>query len=184
MPRNIVLFGMMGVGKSTVGAIVARRLGRETVDTDAEIERSTGASVAETFAEEGEPVFRKREQRAISAVSSREGLVVSVGGGAVLDDDNLAALRSTGFLVHLTAPAAVLAQRLDVDGRAERPLLEDDVASGLDRILAERAERYSAAGEVEIDAQRDPDDVADDVIAAALTVDGVLTLAERDRVTR
>jgi shikimate kinase len=184
MPGNIVLFGMMGVGKSTVGAIVARRLGREVVDTDAEIERSTGVSVAETFAEEGEPVFRQHEQRTVSEVSSREGLVVSVGGGAVLDDDNLAALRSTGFLVHLTAPAAVLAQRLDADGRAARPLLGDDVAAGLDRILTERAPRYSTAADVEIDARRDPEDVADDVIAAALTADGVLTPAERDRVTR
>lgn len=186
MPRNIVLFGMMGVGKSTVAEIIARRLGREAVDTDEQIVRSTGTSVVEMFAVDGETVFRQRERRTISDVASRGNRVVSVGGGAVLDDDNLAALRSTGFLVHLSAPADVLATRLKADEKAidARPLLDGDVTAAVDLLLTERLPRYTAAADVEIDAGREPEHVANDVIVAALAVDDVLTAAERDRVVR
>jgi len=112
----------MGAGKSTVGALVARRLGWSFMDTDEEVARSTGQAVSELFGSVGEQVFREEEARAlIAAVAGTSTVVVSVGGGAVLDPSNRAILRRSGLVVWLRARLETLAERVG-DGTG-RPLL-------------------------------------------------------------
>ncbi len=141
-PGTIWLVGMMGAGKSTVGPALAARLGRSFVDTDGEIERSAGCSVAECFAREGESGFRARERAAIARVAGT-GVVVALGGGAIAQPGAPAWLASAGTVIHLRARPETLLGRIG-DG-ADRPLLRDlDFASRRARLEALMQERRSA----------------------------------------
>jgi shikimate kinase len=120
--ERLLLIGMMGAGKSTVGALVARRLGWSFIDTDEEVEHSTGQAVSELFASGGEALFRSEESRTlVAALTESSAVVVSVGGGAVLDPSNRAILCRSGLVVWLRARLETLAERVG-DG-AGRPLL-------------------------------------------------------------
>ncbi len=116
------LTGFMGVGKSAVGRILARRLRRPFVDLDAAIERAAGANIADMFARRGEKIFRRFESAALVRASRRRGAVVALGGGALLSARNRARAKSTGVLVRLTCSRRELARRLRSQ-RASRPLL-------------------------------------------------------------
>lgn len=94
--ENIVLIGMPGCGKTTVGRALAQRLGREFVDTDEMIERKTGKRVSEIFAEKGELYFRKLEKEAVCEASRLRGAIIATGGGAILNDQNVRALKRSG----------------------------------------------------------------------------------------
>ena len=142
---TVWLVGMMGAGKSTVGPLLAERLGRAFVDTDAEIEREGGLSVAEIFEREGEASFRARERAVIDTLRGREA-VVALGGGAVAQPGMLGRLAQHGVLVYLRAtPATLLARLGDCE---ERPLLaglsESERASQLAARLDERRGAYEA----------------------------------------
>ena len=141
--RNLVLIGLMGAGKTTVGALVAELLDRPFVDTDAVIERETGQSASEIFAAAGERGFRRIESAAIRRVAAIRGQIIAVGGGAVLDPANVTQLRSTGDLVLLDADPATLAQRVG-DG-AGRPLLAG--APAVDHLTTLRHQRAAAYGQ-------------------------------------
>ena len=95
-PNNIILVGLMGAGKTTIGRILARKLGMEFIDSDHEIEARTGASVPRIFEIEGEPSFRRREADVIRDLTSRRGIVLATGGGAVLNPDTRALLKERG----------------------------------------------------------------------------------------
>ena len=145
--RNLVLIGMMGSGKSTVGRRLAARLGRPFVDTDRLVEKDAGRAVAEVFAEEGERGFRAREAAAVRAVAALRGQVVSVGGGAVLDPQNVTQLRSTGDLVWLAADPRELARRI-VEGRGpRRPIIDasEDPVATVAELAASREGAYREA---------------------------------------
>ena len=121
---HLVLVGMMGAGKTTVGRRCATRLGRGFVDTDDLVESTTGMRVAEIFETQGEPAFRELERVAVAdACASPEPLVIACGGGAVLDPDSRRALRDAGLVVWLRAAPEVLSGRVGQDGGATRPLL-------------------------------------------------------------
>ncbi len=144
-----MLIGFMGTGKSEVGRRLAQRLGRALVDTDQLVEERAGKRVAAIFAEDGEPAFRALERDAVATAAARGGAVISVGGGAVLDPDNVSRLREAGFLVHLTArPESILARLGDV---STRPLLAKDPRGTVTRLLAERGPVYAAAADVTVD---------------------------------
>lgn len=145
--QNLVLIGLMGAGKSSIGRLVADALGRRLVDTDAAVEADAQASIAELFAREGEDSFRAREAEAIKAAAARTGRVIAVGGGAVSDPINAQRLRATGTVIFLDAAPAVLAQRLNVDGVAERPLLagSGELAERLSALRGERLTAYEDA---------------------------------------
>jgi shikimate kinase len=163
---HLVLVGLMGAGKSTVGARCAARLGRELVDTDDLVELHARASVAEIFASDGEAGFRARERAAVAdAVASPGALVVSCGGGAVIDAANRAALRAGGVVVWLDGPSDVLAAR--VAGDTGRPLLASgDRVATLDRLARLRADAYEACAHARVDTTSlDIDEVADRVLA-------------------
>ena len=142
--KNVVLCGFMGTGKTVVGTIAARLLGRPFVDVDAEIAGRAGRSVPAIFAAEGEDGFRRREREAVAALAAREGQVVATGGGVLLDPANRAALADTGTLVLLTATPAALAARLA--DQTDRPLLAGatDLPARIAELLAARAEAYTA----------------------------------------
>jgi shikimate kinase len=165
--RHLVLVGLMGVGKTTVGRLCATRLGRAFVDTDGLVVAAAGIPFADLWADEGESGFRARERTAVrDAAASPDALVIACGGGAVLDADNRTALRETGFVVWLDAPAEALAARLGPDD--SRPLLAGgDRTATLTRLADVRAAAYDAAADVRIETQgRAAADVADAVLEA------------------
>lgn len=148
--RHLVLVGMMGAGKSTVGAACAKRLGRPFVDTDEVVASIARIPVAEVFARDGEPAFRALEARAVAdTCAAPEPSVIAMGGGAVLDRDNRKQMRGAGFVVWLRAPASQLAQRVG-DGSG-RPLLTGDPAVTLERLASVRQAAYEAAAHAAID---------------------------------
>ena len=141
--NNIVLVGFMGSGKSTVGLLLAERLGRPFRDLDDEIVSAAGHPVDAIFATEGESGFRRRETDSLARVLERDGQVVAVGGGAPLDDENWRRMREGNCVVALTADPAVLASRLD--GSSQRPLLEPDAPTAIATLLPRRLDRYREA---------------------------------------
>ncbi len=141
----------MGAGKSAVGALLARSLDRRFIDTDSEIERAAGMSVAEIFATEGESWFRSRERQAIDELSEADA-VVALGGGAIAQSGVAALLERTGSVIYLKAsPDSLLARLADGSGR---PLLEGLAAAErrakIEGLLAKRANAYETA-EIEVD---------------------------------
>jgi shikimate kinase len=170
---HLVLVGMPGSGKSSVGRRVARRTGRTLVDVDAEIERVAGRPIPEIFSAEGEAGFRDLEASVLASVLDRdEPLVVATGGGAVLREQNRDVMRARGVVVWLRATAETLAERVG-DGRT-RPLLADDPIGNLRRLLGERTAAYESAAHATVDVDRTPfDKVTDRVLAAVESVQGV-----------
>lgn len=156
---HLLLVGMMGAGKTTVGRLLADRLGWRYVDSDAQVEAATGRGVAQIFAEEGEAAFRAEESRALeAAVDSEDPAVVSVAGGAVLDPGNRDLLRAAGTIVWLRARPETLARRVGT-GRG-RPLLDGDPAGNLARLDAVRRPIYAELADFALD--------VDDLPAAAV----------------
>ena len=147
--RAIVLMGFMGTGKSEVGRRLAQRLGRAFVDTDQLVEERAGKRVAAIFADDGEPAFRALERAAVADAAGRGATIIAVGGGAVLDPENVRSLREAGMLVHLTARPEIILRR--VGDTKHRPLLRDDPKAAVDRLLAERGPVYTDAADITID---------------------------------
>lgn len=164
---NIVLTGFMATGKTSVGRIVAQRLGRLFVDTDDEIEKVTGKTVLEIFERYGSIRFRSEEALVIKKLSDRGGLVIATGGGAVLNPDNAAALKKNGVLVLLKTTPEIILSRVN-SGRG-RPLLAraEDLGQRIRELMAEREEAYAGAADLEVfTLEENRDEVAAKVIQA------------------
>jgi shikimate kinase len=148
--KHLVLIGLMGSGKTSVGTECARRLGRTFVDTDDLVTSAARMTVEGIFAEGGESRFRHLEHDVVADVcASPEPLVIACGGGTVLDPENRRALRASGVVVWLRAPAAALLARVG-DG-STRPLLRDDPAGALARLERLREPAYDAAADAFVD---------------------------------
>ena len=115
--KNIILIGMMGCGKTTCGRLLARRLGRELVDTDALIVEREGRSIPDIFAQSGEDYFRAREVEAAGELARREGLIVACGGGLPLRPAAMDPLRETGTVIFLARDPGETYDSLDTSGR-------------------------------------------------------------------
>ena len=166
MADRVVLVGMMGAGKTTVGRELATRLGWRFLDSDAMVEASTGSTVAELFADAGEAGFRAEESRVLAEALSSEGpAVVSAAGGVVLAPDNRALLAEARAVVWLRAEPATLVARI---GSGEgRPLLRDDPAGALVELDAVRRPLYGEVADVIVDVDDlDPSTVVDRILAA------------------
>lgn len=142
--RPIVLIGMMGVGKSTVGRRLATRLGLPFIDSDDAIEEAAGMTVGELFETYGEAQFRDGERRLIARLMDKEPKVVATGGGAFVDDETRALILEMATAIWLKADVDILAER--VSRRDTRPLLRhDDPAKVLAELMAKRERFYAEA---------------------------------------
>jgi shikimate kinase len=162
----LVLIGLMGVGKSTIGRRLARELNREFLDSDAEIEQAAGCSVSDIFAIHGEPIFRDLEQRVITRIlSPHTPVVMATGGGAWIQPKVRAVIQEHAVTVWLRAELEVLVER--VNRRNTRPLLETgDKGEILGKLMSERYPIYSLA-DITVDSGEGPHDtVVAEVIAA------------------
>jgi shikimate kinase len=142
--RSVVLVGMMGAGKSSIGRRLAARLGIAFVDADAEIETAAGMTIPDIFATRGEADFRAGEARVIARILDSGPQVLATGGGAFMNEATRAAIAAKGISVWLRAEFDVLMRR--IKRRQDRPLLKtDDPGATLRRLLAERDPVYATA---------------------------------------
>jgi shikimate kinase len=143
--RSIVLVGMMGVGKSSIGRRLAARLGVPFVDADAEIEKAAGMSIADIFARHGEADFRSGEARVIARLLDGGPQVLATGGGAVMNADTRAAIKTKGVSIWLSAELDVLMRRIN-KRKNDRPMLQTaDPAATLRELLVAREPAYAKA---------------------------------------
>jgi len=143
--RSIVLVGMMGVGKSSIGRRLAARLGVPFIDADAEIEKAAGMSIADIFARHGEADFRSGEARVIARLLDGGPQVLATGGGAVMNADTRAAIKAKGVSIWLSAEFDVLMRRIN-KRKNDRPMLQTaDPAATLRELLVAREPVYALA---------------------------------------
>ena len=163
---NVVLIGYRGTGKSTVGKLVAARLDRVLVSTDAEIVKLVGQSIPEIVEQHGWEYFRDLETKICQDLAGRNGVVIDTGGGAILRSQNAEGLKRTGKLFWLTAPVETIAKRIGAD--TQRPSLTG-TKSFLDEIqdvLRERTPKYQAAADYIIETDgKSATQVADEILA-------------------
>ena len=163
--RPIVLVGMMGAGKTTVGRRVAARLGRHFIDSDEEVEKAAGMSIEEIFASHGEADFRAGEARVIARLLKDHDLVLGTGGGAFMNDDTRALIKSQGVSVWLKADFELLFQR--VQRRSNRPLLRTaNPRETLQGLIEKRYPTYAEADVTIVSRDVPQDHVAGDVVEA------------------
>ncbi|TCT06839.1 shikimate kinase [Aquabacter spiritensis] len=164
--KSLVLVGMPGAGKSSVGRRLAKRLGLPFFDADDEIEKAAGMTIPEIFASRGEAEFRLGEKRVVARLLQSGPNVVATGGGAFMTEETRAAIRAGGISVWLRADLPTLLRR--VKKRNDRPLLaQGDAAERLAALLAAREHLYALA-DLTVDSREVlHDTVVDDVIARA-----------------
>ncbi len=153
---NIVLIGYRGSGKSTIGKRLASLLSRDFVDTDALIVQAAGKTIRDIFEAEGETGFRRHESDAIASLAARDGLVIALGGGAVLNPANMAALKAhrNATVVWLRATPEILHARIEADTatNATRPnLTAGGGLAEVQKLLAMRTPLYAAACDLTLD---------------------------------
>ncbi len=150
--RVLWLIGMMGAGKTTVGELIARRLGLDLIDTDSLVESVSGLSISAIWERGGESIFRDLESREIERIAADgKDCIVATGGGAVLRPGNVETMRRAGTVVWLRADPGMLASRV-LHGSDARPLLRD--GPGEDRLaalLSDREDNYAGAAHHQID---------------------------------
>ena len=159
--QNIVLVGMPGCGKTTVAAALEELTGRKSVDTDSLVEEAAGMSVPDIFSEYGEAHFRELEAQAIRGIAKEKGLIIATGGGAVLNPENVRALKGNGRIYYLKRALELLS----LDGR---PLSKSREA--LERMFVTRDPIYSICADAEILNDSSPESaarrIADDMAAS------------------
>ncbi|MEM6634987.1 MAG: shikimate kinase [Pseudomonadota bacterium] len=162
--KTVVLVGMMGSGKTAVGTAVARLLGVPFLDSDEEIVRAANMSIAEIFARDGEPFFRRREAEVLMRLLTDQPAILSTGGGAFMSAENRKAISDFGIALWLRADLSLLWQR--VKGKSTRPLLQTkDPYGALRELHRERVPIYELADLI-VDARSDYaiEDMANQVI--------------------
>jgi shikimate kinase len=163
--RTIVMVGMMGAGKSSIGRRLASRLGMAFADADTEIEQAANATIPEIFEEHGEAYFRDGERRVIQRLLDGKPKVLATGGGAFIQPDTRAAIQAAGISIWLKADRDLLLSR--VKRRGNRPLVKDgDPAEIIEKLIAERYPIYAEAA-IHIQSRDIAHDaVIDDILAA------------------
>ncbi len=163
MAENIVLIGLMGAGKTTVGKILAENLDRTFIDSDELIEKRAKMTINEIFAKFGEEYFRNLEEEVLADISAKSGLVISTGGGAVQREDNILNLKKNGVLFYLNASSEVLFER--IKNETDRPLLKNDNPLETLKNLLKKREKFYFKADFVIDTNnKDYNDVAEEII--------------------
>ena len=162
---NVVLIGYRGTGKSTVGRIVAARLGRVLVSTDAEIVKVAGQRIPEIVEKHGWGYFRDLETKICQELAGRDGIVIDTGGGAILRSQNVEGMKRTGKLFWLTASVETIAKRIGSD--TQRPSLTGtkSFVDEIQEVLRERTPKYQAAADYVIETEgKSLPQVADEIL--------------------
>lgn len=163
--NNVFLVGPMGAGKTTIGRFLAESLDLEFVDLDTEIENRCGADIPWIFDVEGEDGFRKRESRMLDEVTSRRGILLATGGGAVLTKSNRDVLKQRGYVVYLSASVGQLVERTAHD--RNRPLLQvDNPREVIEKLISDRDPLYQEVADLIVVTERKkPQLVAEDIVS-------------------
>ncbi len=179
--RSIVLVGMMGVGKSSIGRRLGARLGVPFVDADAEIEKAAGMSIADIFARHGEAYFRGGEARVIARLLEGGPQVLATGGGAVMNADTRAAIKAKGVSIWLSAEFDLLMRRINKRKNDRPMLLTADPAATLRQLLDEREPVYAQA-DITVQSREVPHDaiVAEIIRALGDFLNARASSAEKD----
>ena len=149
-PKNIILVGFMGAGKTSLASYLAQQLSMKTIETDEEIVRREGMSISEIFDLYGESYFRDRESEVIRDVKEGHQMVISVGGGSVIRDENVANMKASGIIILLTATPSTILNR--VKDSTERPLLNGHMnESYIGKLMDRRKSRYEEVADYMID---------------------------------
>lgn len=152
--HNIVLIGMMGSGKTTIGELLAEAIGLTFVDADEELERWTGRKISDIFATDGEETFRKLEIETVKRLAQRSGQVIATGGGVILHQENVIRLKEKGLIIFLNASSEVLYRRLQDD--ISRPLLQvQDLKERIHQLQSQRLGLYQEVADWELDTSND-----------------------------
>lgn len=147
MKKNIYLIGFMGVGKSTIGKLLAEKMDVELVEMDEQIEQEQGITIKEMFEKYGETYFRDLESALISNIAKQEGAVVSCGGGVVLREENVEKMKESGKIIFLTATAETIYHR--VSGSTNRPILNGNMnVEFIESLMEKRRDCYESAADV------------------------------------
>jgi shikimate kinase len=161
--KNVVLTGFMGTGKTEVGKELSRILAMRLVDIDFEIEKEQGMKINDIFGRFGEEYFRDIETGMIKKISQGRNLIISTGGGAVLREENMEALRENGIVFCLDAKAETIVKRTSASG--DRPLLKvDDPRAKIEALLAYRKPFYEKAGIMIDTEKKTPLQVAEEIV--------------------
>lgn len=162
---NIYLIGFMGTGKSTVSTCLAKQLGYEEIDTDAQIVEHCQRSIAEIFATQGEQKFRDMETELLQKLCKEKNKIISCGGGMALRKENVALMRQNGTVVLLTAQPETILSRVKNDNG--RPILNENMSvEYIGELLGQRLPYYEEAGELMVATDgRLPDDIAEEISA-------------------
>ena len=146
--KNIILYGFMGTGKTTVGRMLATKSGSAFIDTDAEIVKRQGMSIPDIFATRGEEYFRQCEAELMQELAGKRGTIISTGGGTMRNPANVAALHGSGIVVYLVADVDTILARTQKQG--ERPVLDrasrqtGSRRAGIEQLIAERRAMYES----------------------------------------
>jgi len=163
--RSVVLVGMMGAGKSSIGRRLGQRLGIGFVDADAEIEAAAGMTIAEIFARDGEAYFRSGEARVIARLLDQGPQVLATGGGAFMNGETRAGIGQKGISVWLKADFEVLMRRVKRRS-ADRPMLQGDAAERVRHLMEERYPIYAEADVMVMSRDVPHEAIVNEIVAA------------------
>ncbi len=160
---RIILTGFMGTGKTEVGKQLATRLDFQFLDTDEMVEKDSGKQITAIFEKEGEAFFRQQEKKMVKKALDKEKVVVSTGGGAVMDPENLSLFKEKGVLIALSAPPELVLQR--VQKMQNRPLLKQkDQLEAIKNLLSHRSPYYRQADTIIDTSEKSIDDVIKEIL--------------------
>ncbi len=154
--QNIVLIGMPSSGKTTVGNALAQKMSRRLIDSDREIVNRAGCQISDIFAKNGEKYFRQLESETIAEISKEQGVIISTGGGVVLNPDNIDRLKANGLIFFLNRPLKLLI------GTADRPLATN--AEALKKLYEQRYDKYVGSADIIISSENGIPDVAENIL--------------------
>jgi shikimate kinase len=164
---NVVLLGFRCAGKTSVGRLLAAKMQRPFRDTDEWIQRSFGKTVREIVADQGWDFFRQQERRVVRDLAAGDGSIIALGGGAILDEENVGNLKLRGFFVWLTADIRTILRRMIGDGKSleQRPsLFGDTVIEETRSLLKSREPFYAKVADLKIDtSDRDTEEIAEEI---------------------
>lgn len=171
---NVILTGMRGTGKSSIGSVLAERLDFCFVDTDEVIEAMASQRIADIVAQYGWAHFRDLEREAVSQVATADRQVIAVGGGTLMDDVNTKRLKAQGVVVLLLCELSILQRR--IRGEGNRPSLTGQGSAEVElaNVWEARRERYHAVADITFDVSEEAENVAQDTVCKAAQIETLL----------